>query len=692
MRRIARFVALILAGCLVTVLSIGTIVFWPIISEAIAPPRSPALPPPPPPPKTQAPVAPRIALPPQPPRKGSRTWAEIEAAFDAVRKQRVERPEWTDALSDTYEIVANPEFTDSSELLDHCVKLSQWRREVPNSPTPLVALARAHIDWAWEARGPWLAASVSQEGWEKFHPRVAEAHRLLDEAIKLGVHDGEAYRLLIKVATAEGWPSEEARAALDEGRQIDPLYFPMYLQFARYLLPRWHGKRGDVERFAVEMAPTLPGDDGLELYARIAAHIHGIDAERELLFLGAYDRDLLVKAAEVLVQRRDGDRDAANFAALCAWAAQDRAAAKRLKPLIGEPSEQDPVWPWIQQRREFDQWCRSDKDAPTDEVRWFWGSLFDGHDLVFSSDSRGVWCGEGGGPTIINCLDITSGAILHSLPGAGGIVNCLAVDEPRGWAIAGIHASGVDGLVRWDFHEPERAVVIMKGERCQALAISPTAPLVAYGTYETVHLVNLQTKERGLSFKVPVGMSRLRFSADGNSLAVSAVYESVWDVATGKQKLELPHDRTRPMPDTRCVRILDIDADGYIWALVRKTKPPQEEPLLVKYAPGGETWEPVISNLAEHVVMQQNATLSADHTLLAINELHPSKPSPRIGIAVWNVKSGQRIKRFGSQDRGITMCFSPDGKWLASMGFPTGLVKLWSIEEPPAERKDAPGP
>jgi len=681
MVRIARLVGLALFCILLAAVPVALVIFWPAIQSSVRPGRRPVLPQVARPPAAQTPAVPVVLPEPPPPRKGNKTWADVEAAFNEMQTHRDEHPEWVHDLAATYAMVASPAYTDSLDLQEHCVKLAEWREKIPSSPTGLVALARAQIEWAWEARGPWVASSVTEERWQKFHARIAEARPLLERAIELGPKDGEAYRLMILVAMAEKWPAERARATLDEGRRIDPTYYPLYVQFARYLLPRWHGKRGDIERFAAETAALLPGDDGLEACARIVKAIHHIDTERELVFFGSYDRALLVKASEVLRERAGGGREETEFAALCAWAAQDRQAGQHLHPLLGQRSEDDRVWPWAQQRGEFDYWCRRVDFEETDNARWFWGSLFDGDNLIFSADSRAVWCGEGYGPSAVNCLDIERGSIIRSLRGMGGGINCLAVDEAQGWVVAGITGNFFKGMMCWDLHDPDHPRWLESNEPFRAVAISPTEPWIARATIKAVQLLNIRTGERGPSFDAPQYLKHLRFSADGKSLIVSASHESVWDMATGELRFEMPHTGMRPIPDGVCKKILDIDAEGHIWALVEKTKPAPQQAGLVKYAPDGKGWEPVLSDLGYPLWTPDNAALSADRSFLAVNVIHQGKDVPHIEIEVWNVTTGKKVQHFAGHMGGfMAMCFSPDGKWLASMGFPSGLVKLWPIE------------
>ena len=66
------------------------------------------------------------------------------------------------------------------------------------------------------------------------------------------------WRVCLAVATCALGVLGATRAQVEEwvrlGRQIDPTYYPLYLKMAEYLLPRWHGQRGDVELGAQHVA------------------------------------------------------------------------------------------------------------------------------------------------------------------------------------------------------------------------------------------------------------------------------------------------------------------------------------------------------------------------------------------------------------------------------------------------------
>jgi hypothetical protein len=199
MLRLIRFVALVVLCVSLAVLPVIGFIFWPVIGFWFSPPRRVSAPVKAiPAPAAAAAAPPVVVAEPPPPRKGNRPWADVERTFENRRVPEDDNPAWRDNLFATYQMVANPAFTDSTELKDHREKLSQWRKEFPDSATPLVALARAHIDWAWDARGPWIAAGVPRDAWQPFYERLSEARQLLNQAVAIGVKDAEAYRLMVK--------------------------------------------------------------------------------------------------------------------------------------------------------------------------------------------------------------------------------------------------------------------------------------------------------------------------------------------------------------------------------------------------------------------------------------------------------------------------------------------------------------
>jgi hypothetical protein len=121
-----------------------------------------------------------------PPVRVNLTWSELEDDFRKAHARSTNDFERGRLLEEMYRALRDPSFTGSTDFPSHCAELGKWRDEFPESPLPLVVLATAHIEWAWEARGTGPAISVTVEGWKLFHTRIDEARRLAQRALDLG--------------------------------------------------------------------------------------------------------------------------------------------------------------------------------------------------------------------------------------------------------------------------------------------------------------------------------------------------------------------------------------------------------------------------------------------------------------------------------------------------------------------------
>ena len=123
------------------------------------------------------------------------SWNDVEQEFEGRRRQRKEWGVGYEFVEGYYAKLARPESTGAKTLEEHLDHLARWRQEMPNSVAARLVTARALLDYAWEARGVGVAATVTTEGWKLFDERVADAQRLVDRAIALGVEDRKSTRL-----------------------------------------------------------------------------------------------------------------------------------------------------------------------------------------------------------------------------------------------------------------------------------------------------------------------------------------------------------------------------------------------------------------------------------------------------------------------------------------------------------------
>jgi hypothetical protein len=616
---------------------------------------------------------------PRPPRgrKEDYTWQQIEAILEQLRKDRPQRPQALDDLESWYRFLSTAYFTNSMSVDEHLAVLKSWRDELPNSPTPLVVLAKFYISYAWEARGSGFAFTVTEEGWQLFHERISKAQELLDEAVALGPQDGEAYALLVTIAKAEGLSVELARSFVDAGRKIDPSYGEIYIAMAENLLPRWHGEPGDIQEFAKEISELVSGDDGLDAYGQIAYRINQYEPDQ--LFYGGYDRRRLAKAAEVLARRYPQARNLVPFAALCTVAAQDHAAARRVQPFVRD-DDAPRVPGWKQASREYKQWCDT-RDVPTDEKDWIWGTHTTYGNIAFDSDPRFVWCGQGASVAPVKLLDQKTKKVELQLVGPGGSLNDLAFDGRKNW-LAGIVANTeFKGWVLWKTKNPDDPIVHATDELPRAIAISPKSEQLAWGMPDKkVHTWDVRTQTEGPTIEAPNYAHFLRYSDDGKLLAIDCSQISVWDAVSGEKKYELPHGGMQPRAKVWAERVVAFDDQQQVWATALVVGISNARPLL-RFAPDGQSWETIVPDLGEH---GHACAITSDYRQLAVAEL-PSRSGPE-GIKVFDLSTGKMTKRLGGHWNHIgALAFSPDGKQLASIAQTGGAIKIWSLDDEPKQ-------
>ena len=156
----------------------------------------------------------------------------------------------------------------------HFQHLQKWVTARPQSITARVALARAYLDYGYEARGEGSSDTVSQNGWKLFKERSAEAKRILQEASSLSSKCPEWYSAMLMAAQNLGWSAGDARALFDEAFRFESDYFYSARILANYLQPKWAGEAGDTERFMQEIADRIGGDQGDIFYFQVALTPH----------------------------------------------------------------------------------------------------------------------------------------------------------------------------------------------------------------------------------------------------------------------------------------------------------------------------------------------------------------------------------------------------------------------------------
>lgn len=202
-------------------------------------------------------------------------------------------------------------------------RYQRWAAAFPDSPVRPVAEADAWTDYAWNARGGGWGYTVSQGGWDLFGKRLAIARSILESAPALCPHHAAT---LQTVALGQGWEREEYEALFERAVKANPTYLPYYFRKSVWLLPRWHGETGELEKWARAEASSGRAGAGRSIYARIhLSQINFIDDEfRWSPRSGGFDWSLTREACQDLLKSTPGSLWNRIAYARFAWLARDR--------------------------------------------------------------------------------------------------------------------------------------------------------------------------------------------------------------------------------------------------------------------------------------------------------------------------------------------------------------------------------
>jgi hypothetical protein len=203
-------------------------------------------------------------------------FAQLEkiARQNRIEKGRLVGGVWT--TLGFYNATGMPVFVGApkdSDYTQHIARLKRWITAYPDSTAARLSLAYLYLNYASVARGSGFADTVSDSQWSVFYSRDAQAKAILLEASSLKEKDPFWYQAMQLVAHDEGWNKRDARELFNQAVAFEPGYYHYYREYARYLLPQWYGKPGDIQAFAEETAKRVPEPDGSMLYFQIISSL-----------------------------------------------------------------------------------------------------------------------------------------------------------------------------------------------------------------------------------------------------------------------------------------------------------------------------------------------------------------------------------------------------------------------------------
>lgn len=148
-------------------------------------------------------------------------------------------------------------------------KALRWIALYPGSATPHIVYARILIDHGWDFRGTGYAREVKPENWKPFYEYLDKARQYLEEHRQFATVDPVWYDTMLLIAKAQGWDKGDFRRLVDEATSHFPYFYEIYFKAIQYLLPKWHGDRFEIERFADYAVQRTHRREGMGLYARV---------------------------------------------------------------------------------------------------------------------------------------------------------------------------------------------------------------------------------------------------------------------------------------------------------------------------------------------------------------------------------------------------------------------------------------
>ena len=200
---------------------------------------------------------------------------DLDCLADRARSNKERFPGGTWKIHEIYRALYKPvQYPQHATEEDYRLllqRLKNWQTARPNSITARIALGWAYIAYAGYARGDGYANTVSQNGWKLHDERMAEAERILADALTLPTKCPEWYMAMENVAEARGWSETQKNALFGEADKFEPDYFYSARARAYYLQPKWSGQPGDTERFVNDLADRIGGEQGDILYFEVAS-------------------------------------------------------------------------------------------------------------------------------------------------------------------------------------------------------------------------------------------------------------------------------------------------------------------------------------------------------------------------------------------------------------------------------------
>lgn len=216
-------------------------------------------------------------------------------------------------------------------------KIQKWISLHPDSPAAHNTYADYLVGRAWRHRGTGWARDVRKEDWAPFYRNLAEAREHLERHKPTTAIDPRWYELMLTIARDEGWERDRFDALVHEAIGRHPRFYQIYFAALDYLVPRWHGNRQEIEKFAGMATEHTQQVEGTGMYARIYWYASQTEYGNELFRKSSVEWDRMKRGIDDVLARYPDQWNIQNFARFACLAGDKEKTKELMARVQGEP-------------------------------------------------------------------------------------------------------------------------------------------------------------------------------------------------------------------------------------------------------------------------------------------------------------------------------------------------------------------
>ncbi|MDZ4857992.1 MAG: ankyrin repeat domain-containing protein [Candidatus Hydrogenedentes bacterium] len=310
--------------------------------------------------------------------RNAKRFDAIEQIAERLRRDETRYPSGTWQLEAFYDYLSSRSRVLGAEELKQAEQaVEEWKKAFPNSIAARNYLFDLNCGQAWKARGSGYIDTVTPHNLQVYRTYMTKARAVMDEAANVEPKDAEYYTNLCTLAIEFPRPADtslsglvygvfssvfggktedEFTAAYNAGVAHEPLYYPLYMERIRGLLPRWRGTPAQIKTFANEAADRVPGDDGLTLFALIATSVRKWEGETRYEEIYSFSWDRVRAGYNAFLKQYPNSNRRRNDFAWMACAERDKETASFLFQELKDEWH-DMVWSNIDEYNAFKAWA-----------------------------------------------------------------------------------------------------------------------------------------------------------------------------------------------------------------------------------------------------------------------------------------------------------------------------------------------